>query len=230
MIVGGNMKFNELSEYRQIEIVESSIVDDWFQFTIEELEEELEQSGFSQTDIEFSGWHNQGDGASFTSKNLDVSLFLKKHWDEMDYQSDQLTNWEEEMKFAGDTLLGLGFSAEDTGAIRPAIHSVLEMNVDLFSASVFRRDSRHVHERSTLLDFELEEYSVCLDPKDRDLEDATFTEEDDKEISEFSEYLEPWINKWIINKNKEIYSRLYKEYNDMFDELMIQFKDENADW
>jgi len=134
------------------------------------------------------------------------------------------------MKFAGDTLLGLGFSAEDTGAIRPAIHSVLEMNVDLFSASVFRRDSRHVHERSTLLDFELEEYSVCLDPKDRDLEDATFTEEDDKEISEFREYLEPWISNWIINKNKEIYSRLYKEYNDMFDELMIQFKDENADW
>lgn len=39
---------------------------EWWEFTVEYFQEQLEALGFSNTDINFSGFCSQGDGASFT--------------------------------------------------------------------------------------------------------------------------------------------------------------------
>ena len=52
---------------------------DWWHFTLESYKEELENSGFSDIEINFTGFWSQGDGASFTAKLTDVKAFIKKH-------------------------------------------------------------------------------------------------------------------------------------------------------
>ena len=39
---------------------------DWWKFTVEQFQEELVALGFENTDVNFSGFSSQGDGASFT--------------------------------------------------------------------------------------------------------------------------------------------------------------------
>lgn len=49
----------------------------WFDATIAEWKERLAEYGFIEPDIRFSGFWVQGDGASFTSKAVDLDLYLK---------------------------------------------------------------------------------------------------------------------------------------------------------
>jgi|SRR5581483_10707047 len=49
---------------------------EWWECTIDTWKEALEQIGFTKPEIQFSGFYNQGDGASFTS-GMDVEELLK---------------------------------------------------------------------------------------------------------------------------------------------------------
>lgn len=49
----------------------------WYETTLDEAKEGLSKIGFSDPDISFSGFGSQGDGASFTSKYLDVDDFTQ---------------------------------------------------------------------------------------------------------------------------------------------------------
>jgi hypothetical protein len=53
-------------------------VDDdfWYKFSLEEWEDKLQDLGFDNPNISFSGFYSQGDGASFTCKSVDVDKFL----------------------------------------------------------------------------------------------------------------------------------------------------------
>ena len=64
--------FNELSKEVQEEVIEKhrlihTAYSDWHQFVIEEWKGRLKEIGFLNAEICFSGFYNQGDGASFTA-------------------------------------------------------------------------------------------------------------------------------------------------------------------
>lgn len=78
------MKYSELPEeiqqkvldkYRYINIEHL----EWYEYTIDRLKEELENEyGFENVKIYFSGFGNQGDGASFTGRLVNLKMFLEK--------------------------------------------------------------------------------------------------------------------------------------------------------
>lgn len=77
-------EFDELSESAKAKVLETERdinVDDsfWSKYMLEEWEEKLEAMGFEDPQINFSGFWSQGDGASFTSKRVDVLKFLTVH-------------------------------------------------------------------------------------------------------------------------------------------------------
>ena len=68
----GIYRFEELPEELQLEIVEKRrdyhVQDEyWFESSIDYWKERLEQLGFEDADVRFSGFWSQGDGASFTA-------------------------------------------------------------------------------------------------------------------------------------------------------------------
>jgi hypothetical protein len=54
-------------------------VDDsfWYKPILEEWKEKLEKMGYQNADINFSGFWSQGDGASFTSKSVDIQQWIR---------------------------------------------------------------------------------------------------------------------------------------------------------
>lgn len=73
-------KFAELTAEQQAKAIENlrdiNTDIDWYRFELEDYCEELDDQGFTDADITFSGFWSQGDGASFTAK-VDLDKFLK---------------------------------------------------------------------------------------------------------------------------------------------------------
>lgn len=73
--------FEELSEAGKRAAIDRcydiNIDHDWYQFTFDDFVYQLEAIGFSNIEINFSGFSSQGDGASFTASDIDVEKFLK---------------------------------------------------------------------------------------------------------------------------------------------------------
>ncbi len=77
--------FDELSQDAKDHAIEKerSSMDDtmgdwWYEGIIEDETEKLKDEGFEDVDIQFSGFHSQGDGASFTGRVTDIKLFVKE--------------------------------------------------------------------------------------------------------------------------------------------------------
>lgn len=51
---------------------------EWYADILEDWQEKLTNYGFINSDISFNGFYSQGDGASFTCKNIDIIQFLKQ--------------------------------------------------------------------------------------------------------------------------------------------------------
>ncbi len=75
-------KFEELAEKSQEKVLEKFryefLPEDWSSCVIEKWEEKLEEMGFVDPEIKFSGFHSQGDGASFTANGIALHL-LKEY-------------------------------------------------------------------------------------------------------------------------------------------------------
>jgi len=76
--------FDELSPEAKDRAIENerssmdeSMGDWWYEPIIEGETEKLESEGFEDIDIQFTGFHSQGDGASFTGRVKDMKLFVK---------------------------------------------------------------------------------------------------------------------------------------------------------
>jgi len=67
---------------------------DWWDQTYEDWKQALEQIGFDNADISFSGFSSQGDGASFTCKSVDVGKL--KAFMSTDIQASQVIDSEPE--------------------------------------------------------------------------------------------------------------------------------------
>jgi hypothetical protein len=78
------MKFDELDERTQEKVLEKhgdiNVDYDWWDFSLEGWKEDLEKLGIYKPEISFSGFWNQGDGASFTGSlgSNEVITFLKE--------------------------------------------------------------------------------------------------------------------------------------------------------
>ena len=225
-----SLKFKELTEDRKWEIVEDYMGDYWWEPIIEEAVEELEEHGFDDADIQFTGFWSQGDGASFTCKHIDVTRFIKKHWSEMKFRSNQIESWEESAKLGLDGLLQLGFEGHQLGIIRPVLNIFLEDDSALMYGSVDRGNSRYFHENSTTLNLDFEDWEVVEDPEDRDLEHWSFTQDDERELIDFYKHLESWMEDWIRSWNSNLYKKLEKQYWEYRDELYKEFEEENETW
>ena len=224
-------KFKDLSEDRQWDIVRESMGDDWYKELEIQIHDELESVGFEQPSIAFSGWHSQGDGASFTCKHLDIPLFVSKHWKAIDWPSEQMHRWEEAKELGGSALEQLGFSEEEANGLpMPVLQYILDRGLMIFYGDVDRGGHHYVHERSTTLNLNIEIYSITEVDEDRNIPDFCLTREDDRELRDFHQYLEEWMNDWIVTKNKEIYDRLYKEYHDWEKELFNQYLEEDIEF
>lgn len=202
----------------------------WYEPLIEDAVNELAENGFEDAEIAFTGFWSQGDGASFTCKRIDVPLFLKKNRPCMDFQSEQIERWEEGMSLGGDALIGLGFSEDEAGVLTPVLHLFLDPGCTLIYGSVCRSGGGYVHEHSTSINLDIDQYGVVEEVEDRDLEGWSFLPDDEREILDFYKYLEGWMESWIRDWNREIYRKLEKEYTDWQKELYDQLEEENEMW
>lgn len=73
--------FSELNKEQQRKVTERlrdiNVDYEWFEYTLEEMRKDLENLGFNKVVINFSGFHSQGDGASFTG-NFDIPASKKE--------------------------------------------------------------------------------------------------------------------------------------------------------
>ena len=83
-------QLNEESEQLKDELIEkyrSINVDyDWWECVYEDTKIEMESKGINVYDINFSGFHSQGDGACFIGR-IDMAQFLKVHQLEQKYMA-----------------------------------------------------------------------------------------------------------------------------------------------
>lgn len=77
--------FDQLSQEAKEHAIENernsmdeSMGDWWYEPIIEGETEKLESEGFEDIDIQFTGFHSQGDGASFTGKVGDKKIFVNE--------------------------------------------------------------------------------------------------------------------------------------------------------
>ena len=231
-------RLKELSESIQLDIVnETSYGNDWedpewSEWIVEQIIEELEGMGFVGVEVNFSGFWSQGDGASFTCKSIYWPLFRKHFRGEMDFQSNQLTEWEEELK-KFEWLLGAGGDPEELIDLpQPIIKWVIE-NSDgrngIFGR-VVRVNHRYYHEKSVEFNLELEMPYDVVENEDRDLDEYQITSQDERELIYFVDYVEKWVDNWVEEKNREIYQRIQKEYEDHVKCTHDQLMEEDEVW
>jgi hypothetical protein len=72
-------EFHELSEKVKLKVLDKyrdiNTDYDWYEFVIDDWKEKLEEIGFDNATISFSGFGSQGDGCSFTA-DIDLDKFL----------------------------------------------------------------------------------------------------------------------------------------------------------
>ena len=91
-------KFDELSEEVKQTVLDNlrhvNVDSDfWCEHIIDDHVQQLEAQGLSNVDIQFSGFHSQGDGASFTATVSDLQAFLRHHKLGNEYKT--LYSWHE---------------------------------------------------------------------------------------------------------------------------------------
>lgn len=83
-IVKTYLKFNELRKDQQAKVLDKLRYinvdhDYWSESTIDDFKTELEDLGFSDIEVSFSGFWSQGDGASFTAKHNEGEITKSSH-------------------------------------------------------------------------------------------------------------------------------------------------------
>ena len=77
-------EFGELSPEVQAEVIDNNrdvniYSDQWHDPILEGWQEKLATLGYEDAEINYTGFWSQGDGASFTSKNIDLWMWIKAH-------------------------------------------------------------------------------------------------------------------------------------------------------
>lgn len=177
--------FRDLSEERRWEVIHDGLQfsDFWWEHVQEGVASELEKEGIFDVEFQWSGFHSQGDGASFTG-NVDLSEFFKYHLDNFDFTFSRDGHSQE----GADLLEELG--AQPKFLVKEAIDD------SLITGSIDRIDNRHSHYNTVSFNIERE----------------YLPEGWEKEVDSFANYLEGYCSDWLEDKCRDLYSRLEKAY------------------
>lgn len=213
--------FKELDDDKKYSIVISSMGEDWHDCLLEDIKEELETLGFTDAEISYSGFWSQGDGASFTA-DVNVEHFFNSHLDTMTFKFSGRLDKTDTGEAVNDFLKFI--ETEDKFFIKRLIDK------DFFRASIVRISNQYVHENTIAASVDAEAYWDLDDEENytvEDIDDNIFTKEHIKEINEFHEYFENYLDAYVKAKCKEIYKRLEKEYNDFIEAEIEYLESEN---
>lgn len=206
--------FKELSDDRQLDLVDFIVNESWHSDLLAIIESELREYGFKDAEISYSGFYSQGDGASFTSSSIDLNLFFEKEKPNMTFQ------------FSGDNckdaneILEL-FDIEDKFLIKEVI------KYGLYCGRVIRSNNHYFHEKTIDVDLDMEIYTTINKIDETNWEAYEFSMKETKEIEDFYAYFINYISDWVESKCKDIYSRLQKEWENYQKELYAQLMEEN---
>ena len=187
--------FEELSEETKILAIEKNrdinISHDWWEDTIGIFAEDMLKYGLTidpDEGVQFSGFHSQGDGASFVTESIDSEEFMKEG---LELDSNEFLDMEEPPKDELQQLVGdmkeIGFDNRER--LTPAD----------FYFNVVRTSSNYSHENTVSMDMDFDELE-----KDDD--------DDDRDFDSFASGLEDDATEWIRDKCKELYKKL-EDYN-----------------
>ena len=193
--------FNELSPEAQKKALEhyrdiNTDYEDWADPIIEGFKEDLlNDFGFNEVYVQYSGFYSQGDGASFTGYCSDSEKFMKnglgitKSTDLIDMGEEKTSNDDDLVDLMGD-LRNIGFDTKE------------RYEPDDFYFSVKRTSSRYSHENTIEGDVEVDE-TILMD------------EDDERDFDKMVEDLTDKTTEWARSKSKELYDSLENYYEDL---------------
>lgn len=178
-------------------------VEGFYEVLIDEFKERLEKEfGISDVDVEFSGFHSQGDGASFTGEVSDIRKFLEQALELK--QDNPVIN----LGSSGDPddlysmsmdLAGLGFD-----------NPLERLDPDDLSISIVRSwGSRHHHSGTIKVEIEAQ-VEIDGDP-------GYF-----KRIDSGIEQLEKEATGWAREQSDDLYAQLEASYEELMDQDRIE--------
>lgn len=160
----------------------------WEDGVTEGFKEDMEEIGISDIDISYSGFYSQGDGASFTSEDIDTRKLFNaagiKSTDALDMEVGNREDKDKEFHDLLDTL-------EDVGLV-----DRIRIKPEDLKVTIERGSSRYYHENTVSATIEI------WDEPEGWEEPANFIEDLEKEVTDF-----------IRGNCKELYSKLEKEYD-----------------
>jgi hypothetical protein len=185
--------FEELSPEAQSHAIEENrdinvSYSGWEDGVTEGFKEDMSEIGIDDIEISYSGFFSQGDGASFTSGNIDTRKLFNaariKSTDALDMEVENKDDKDKEFHDLLDTL-------EDVGLV-----DRIRIKPEEIRVNISRGSSHYYHENTVGVNMELWD-----EP------------EGWKEPMGFIDNLEKEITNFIRGKCKELYSDLSKEYD-----------------
>ena len=185
--------FEELSPEAQSHAIEKNrdinvSYNGWEDGVTEGFKEDMSEIGIDDIEILFTGFWSQGDGASFTSEDIDTRKLFNaagiKSTDALDMEVENRDGKDKEFYDLLDTL-------EDIGQV-----DRIRIKPEDLKVTIERGSSKYYHENTVSAKIEI------WDEPDEWKEPYDFTEKLEKEITNF-----------IRGKCKELYSALSKEYD-----------------
>ena len=164
--------------------------DGWEDGVTEGFKEDMREIGIDDIEISFSGFYSQGDGASFTSEDIDT----RKLFDAIGIKSDDALNMEtddERSKGQNKEFYDLLDTMEEIGQLERNRIKPEEIRV-----TIERTDNRHVHYNTVRANVEI------WDEPDGWEEPYGFTDK-----------LEDTVTEYIRGLCKDLYRSLEKEYD-----------------
>jgi hypothetical protein len=197
--------FDELSPEAQKKVLDDHYDinvdrDDWSEPIIEGFKEDMENFGLDDIDVEFSGFHSQGDGASFTGRVSDVEKFMKEA---LGKKSDQYLDLGEELKDENSYLRKLKMGLYDLG-----FDNRERLTPENFDISIRRISSRYSHENTI--------------ESDVDIYDVPESMSEGFDQYQYASEIGDEVTEWARGKSKELYSDLSKYYEELTSEEEIK--------
>ena len=173
--------------------------DGWEDGVTEEFKEDMGEIGIDDIKIEYSGFYSQGDGASFTSDEIDT----RKLFNAVGIKSNDALNMEvddERSTGANKNFYDLLDTMEDIGQLERNRIKPEEIRV-----TIERTDSSHVHYNTIRANVEI------------------WDEPDGwEEPYEFKEDLEDKVTEYVRDLCKDLYRELEKEYENLTSDESIR--------
>lgn len=179
----------------------------WEDTTIDDFKEQVKKDGINDLEVEYAGFHSQGDGASFTSSDIDT----RKLFNAVGIESDGALNMgvdDERSKGINKEFYDLLDTMKEIG------HSVRNrIKPEDIRVTIKRISSRYYHENTVRANVEI------WDEPDGWEEPPNFTSE-----------LEDKIADYIRGLCRKLYRYLEKDYEYQTSDEAVQKTIEEEDW